>query len=473
MPAPSAPAEGTSPPRTWLAMVPLLLGILVGSLSISATTTALPAIAADLGLDGATGLWIVDAYPLALAVSLVVVARLGDAVGRRRVLVAGLAGFTVLSVAGGLAPTGAVLVAVRAGMGVCGATVLASTVAIIGVTFLPRERVVAYGLWTMAFGTGSTLGPVVGGLVVDVVGWPWILFGCAPIAALAVILAPFLVPESRAPSPPHWDAVSIVASVLALGGIVFALQHLGLEPVAAAVAGAVGIVALAVFVRRQLRADEPFLDLRPFAVPGFRHAFVRIVVAVGANAASAFLVSLHLQQVRGATATEAGLAILPQAAAVVLGGLAVPVIRRWASGPAILTAALAVQAAGLVWTATELGPPGAPLALVGLGVGAAGTVGAAQLFDSSTPDLAGTVGAIQEIAFALGSGLGIAAFGSIASFGGDAGFAIALGTAAAVSIAAAVLPAVDRGRAADTGTSGPQPADGDPGTATGGPAPGR
>lgn len=430
--------------RLWLAMLPMLLGVLIGALAISSVSTALPAIRGELTLSDIEALWLVDVYALSLAATLILAARIGDAFGRKSIILIGLSGFGVLNAIGGVATNGMVMIVVRALLGVAEAFVIAGVVATIGAKYHARERVLAYGLWTATFGVGSALGPVLGGLLAEGPGWRSLLLGSVPLAIVAVVLAIWLVPDSRSSQPPSWDVTSILSSILALGALVFALHEALAAPVVAGIAAAIAIVSLIFFVRRQRSLTEPLIDIRLFGLTDFSPAIIRIVVSSGASAASVLLVSLHLQDSRGESAAQAGLALLPQAAAIAIGGVVAPVALRWLSGKALTVLALLVQAAGLAWLGLDPAVVAWPLALVGLGFGVAATLAATTLFDATTEDQAGQVGAIQEVGFALGGGLGIAVFGIIAAVFIAGGFVIAVLAAAVVVTAAAVVPLITR-----------------------------
>lgn len=438
IPTASAPQRTTRHP--WLAMIPLLLGILIGALAISSMSTALPAIRGDLTLSDSGALWLVDIYALALAATLIIAARIGDAFGRKRIVLAGLAGFAVLNLVGGFAQDGMLLIVVRALLGVAEAFVVAGVVATIGAHYHARQRVLAYGLWTATFGAGSALGPVLGGLVTEGPGWRWLLLGSVPLAVVAGVLAIWLVPDSRSSRRPSWDILSIASSIVALGALVFALHEVLAAPLAAGVAGVVAVVTLVFFIRRQRTLAEPLIDMRLFRVPGFSPAIVRIVASSGVSTASVLLVSLHLQDARGFSAAEAGIAILPQAVAIALGGVLAPLFLRWLTSPTLTVLALVVQGAGLAWLSTGVDLVAMPLVLVGAGFGVAATLAATTLFDVTTDDDAGQVGAIQEVGFALGGGLGIAVLGTIASITGSHGFSVALLVATGAVVAAALVP---------------------------------
>lgn len=425
-------------------MVPLLLGVLIGALAISSVSTALPAVRADLSLTDTEGLWLADIYALSLAATLILAARIGDAFGRKSIVLIGLAGFAVLNVVGGLATSGLLLIVVRALLGVAEAFVIAGVVATIGAVFHARERVLAYGLWTATFGTGSALGPVLGGLLAEGPGWRWLLLGSVPLAVIAAALAVWLVPDSRSSQRPSWDVASILSSMVALGALVFALHEALAEPIAAVIAAVVAAASLVFFVRRQRRLRDPLLDMGLFRMPGFSPAIIRIVVSSGVSSSAVLLVSLHLQDARGQSAAEAGIALLPQAVAIAVGGVVAPLALRWLTSNALTVLALVLQAAGLVWLAFDPALVAVPLVLVGSGFGVAATLAAALLFEVTTTDQAGQVGAVQEVAFALGGGLGIAVFGTIAAVLVTGGFVVAVLVAAVVVAAAAVLPLMRR-----------------------------
>ncbi|WP_141651252.1 MFS transporter [Microbacterium sp. 3J1] len=449
MTLPASPSTRTRrQPHPWLAMVPLLLGILIGALAISSVSTALPAIRGDLTLSDSGALWLVDVYALSLAATLILAARIGDVFGRKRIVLIGLAGFAALNLVGGLAENGVLLIVVRALLGVAEAFVVAGVVATIGAHYQARQRVLAYGLWTATFGTGSALGPVLGGIVAEGPGWRWLLLGSVPLAVLAGVLAIWLVPDSRSSRPSSWDVLSIVSSIVALGALVFALHEVLAAPIPAAVAGVVAVVTLVYFIRRQRRLRDPLIDMRLFGVPGFSPAIVRILASSGVASASVLLVSLHLQDARGHSAAEAGIAILPQAVAIALGGVLAPVFLRWLSSPTLTVLALVVQGVGLGWLALGTDLVVFPLVLVGAGFGVAATLAATTLFDVTTEDDAGQVGAVQEVGFSLGSGLGVAVLGTVASIVGAAGFSVALIVAAVAVVAAAILPLWSRASAA-------------------------
>lgn len=440
MPHPDSAPTPTISATRWFAMIPMMLGVLIGSVTISSVTTALPAMRDDIGMTAAEGVWFLDVYPLALAATLVIAARAGDQFGRRTIMVIGLAGFAVLNLAAGFASDPLLLILTRVALGTSEAMVIASVVATIGSQFLPRERVLAYGLWTAAFGSGSAFGPVAGGLLASGPGWRWIMWGCVPLAIIALLLALWLVPNSRTSQKPHWDPISIATSILGLAGIVYALQHAASDTAPAIVVGIIGIGATVWFTRRQRRLADPLIDVGLFRNRHFAVAVIRILVVTGATAAAVYLVSVHLQESRGDSALAAGLAVLPLAAAIMVGGVLAPLGLRRMTNQSLVVATMLIQAAGLIWIAFDPVLFAVPLVLVGLGSGVVSTLAATALFDVTTADQAGQVGAIQEVGFALGNGLGVAILGTVALAVVGAGFTVALWVGGIAVAAAALFP---------------------------------
>jgi MFS transporter, DHA2 family, multidrug resistance protein len=439
-------SERRSQPETrksrWLVLVPLLLGVLGGGLAISMVNTALPRIAVGLSVSAGSQAWIVDIYPLALAVSLVPAVRLGDRYGRRRMLLSGLVAVALLNIAAALAPDGIALIACRALLGVAGATVLASVVATVGSTFRGHDLAIANGAWVTVAGTGGAVGPAAGGILTQAEGWRWV-FGCLSlVAVMAAVSAWWLMPESPARGlRARWDGVGVALSVVTVGGMVYGIQRIAPDPLAGGLFLAAGAAAAAWFVRRQRAAADPLIDLSLLGRAGLARSATQILVSAATAAACLYLVSLHLQHALGRTPLEAGVALVPQAAATALAGILAPASLRWMPAAAAVRVALVIQAAGLLALAGNGSAVFVPIALVGLGYGAVGTLATTALFEAAGPTRSAQAGAIQEIAFAFGSGAGIAVFSAVASIGARHGFLLAAAAAALLTAASAGIPA--------------------------------
>jgi DHA2 family multidrug resistance protein-like MFS transporter len=427
----------------WLVLVPLLLGVLGGGLATSMINTALPRIATDLSVSAGSQAWIVDVYPLALAVSLVPAVRLGDRYGRRRMLLSGLAVVALLNIVASLSPNGIALIACRAALGVAGAMVLASVVSTVGQTFRGHDLAVANGAWVTVVGVGGAVGPAAGGILTQAEGWRWVFRCLSLLAVLAGVAAWRLMPESPTQRlRARWDGVGVALSVVTVGGMVYGIQHLVPDPFAGGLFLAAGAAAAAWLVRRQRRTADPLIDISLLRRTGFAKSTTQILVSAATAAACLYLVSLHLQHTLGRTPLEAGVALAPQAAGTAFGGVLAPLSLRWTAAATAVRAALVVQAAGLLvlsWNGTAVF---APIALVGFGYGAVGTLATTALFEAATPSRSSQAGAIQEIAFAFGSGAGIAFFSAVAGIGPRHGFFLAIATAGLLTGTAAGIPVI-------------------------------
>lgn len=432
-------------------MIPLLAGILAASLAVSMINTALPRIADDLQLGGASRAWVVDAYPLTLAALIVVAARLGDRFGRRTALIVGVTGFGAVSAVVALLPSAPAVIVGRLVAGAFGALIVANVVSTIAAVYEGRERTVANGLWVATFGAANATGPVLGGVLTQAWGWQSVFAVCVPVALCAAVLTAWLVPQTRG-SRPTWDVPSVIASGAGLGAVVYGITHLLADRVVGALLAVAGVALLGYFIRRQARSDDPLIDVTLFRRPGFGIAFTQVLTSAATSAASVYLVSVHVQDALGRSPTAAGLTVMPQAVATVAGGLIGPRLSGVASYRTAVSTSLVVQAAGLAIAGVGLLPVG--LALVGFGFGVVGSLGVTRLLDMTPADQLSHAGALQEVAFALGSGLGIAVFDTVFRSAGSDGFAWAMAAAAAAT-GAVVLLRTRGARAATAASTAP------------------
>ncbi|MFK4083529.1 MFS transporter [Kribbella sp. NPDC020789] len=305
----------------------LVLGICCSSLFIvgldsTIVNLALPAIRAELGASVTELQWTIDAYTLVLASLLMVSGSTADRVGRRRTFQAGLVLFGIGSLLCGFAPTVELLIAFRMLQAIGGSMLNPVAMSIITNTFTdPRERAQAIGVWGGVVGLSMAVGPVVGGALVDSVGWRFIFWINVPVTLLAVVLAALFVPESRAMVPRRMDPVGQVLVVLLLGGLTYGI----IEGRAAGwgsplILGCFGLTVLAAvtLVLYEQRRDQPLLEPRFFRSAPFSGATLIAVAGFSALSGFLFLNSLYLQSVRGYSALHAGLLTLPMAAMTVV-----------------------------------------------------------------------------------------------------------------------------------------------------------
>ena len=249
----------------------------ISAIDMTIVNVALPDISEDLNAGIGELQWVLDAFLVALAGLLLVGSGLADRFGRKRVFLAGMAGFGVASCLCALAPSPAALIGARALMGAAAACVLPPALSLIAVMFPPEERAQALGVWAAVAGVGLVLGPVLGGVLVNEVGWEAVFLVNVPVAILVVPAGRAVLPESTRPGTPPIDLVGAVLSIVALGGVVFALiegPDAGWSSPGVIASGVIGVCAGVGFVRAELRRREPLFDVRALARP---------VVAAGAG----------------------------------------------------------------------------------------------------------------------------------------------------------------------------------------------
>ena len=418
---PTAVAAPRAGRRAWFALAVLMLPVLLVSVDNTVLNFALPAISSALTPTGTQLLWIVDIYPLVLAGLLVSMGSLGDRIGRRRLLLVGSIGFGVVSVAAAFAPSAELLIAARAALGFFGAMLMPSTLSLLRNIFLDRDqRRFAIAVWASGFAAGSALGPIVGGIILEHFAWGAVFLLAVPVLLPLVVLAPFLIPESKDPNPGRIDVPSILLILLTMTPLVFSIKHLaeaGFD-LLTVVSMVVGVVSGVLFIRRQLRLEHPLLDLSLFRRASFSGAVVINLLSVTALVGGLFFVSQHLQLVLGLQPLDAGLVLLPGLIVMIIAGLViVPISKRVRPG-IVVPIALVVSAVGyasIAITGGDVSALGIGLAFValGLGIGSAETVSNELVIASAPPEKAGAASGVSETAYELGAVLGTATLGTV------------------------------------------------------------
>jgi EmrB/QacA subfamily drug resistance transporter len=297
-----------------LALVAVIAGSAVVFLNATVVNVALPTLGRDLGAELADLQWVVNAYLVTLSALLLLGGTLGDRYGRRRVYVGGLGAYAAASVLCALSPSVGWLVAARALQGVAGALVTPGSLAILQASFASRDRPVAIGRWAAFGGIGAAVGPVLGGWLVDVAGWPAVFWMEVPLALGAAVLAARVVPESSDPAarerPLDLAGAGVVTVALAAGS--FALLRAG-EVLDTAVWVAVAVAVLALVAVRPIehRADAPVVPPALLRRRTFLAANAVTLVVYAALGGVFFLLVVHLQTVLGYSALQAGAASLP------------------------------------------------------------------------------------------------------------------------------------------------------------------
>lgn len=430
--------------RGWMALVVLMLPVLLVSVDNTVLSFALPDIARDLAPTSAQQLWIIDAYPLVLAGLLVTMGTLGDRFGRRRMLLIGATGFAIISGLAAFAPSAEWLIAARAGMGIFGAMLMPSTLSLLRSIFTDRDqRRFAIAVWATMFSAGAALGPIVGGVLLEHFAWGSVFLMAVPVLVPLLVLAPFLVPESRDPHPGRIDPISIALSMLTMVPIVFAIKEAAVYGFGLTIPLLViaGLVFGLLFVRRQLRLEVPMLDMRLFAQGTFTGALLVNLLSVVALVGFLFFVAQHLQLIVGLSPLESGLALVPGMLAMIISGLSVVPVAKRVSPRIVVPVALMFSVTGYVLVAVsatdaDLGLLIGAFALLGFGIGAAETVSNELILSSAPPAKAGAASAVSETAYELGAVLGTAVLGGILTSLFRTGMTLPNGVTAAVADAA-------------------------------------
>ncbi|QIG41292.1 MFS transporter [Microbacterium sp. 4R-513] len=407
--------------RGWAALVVLMLPVLLVSVDNTVLSFALPQIALDLEPSGTEQLWIIDAYPLVLASLLVTMGTLGDRFGRRRMLLIGATGFALVSGLAAFAPTAAWLIAARAAMGVFGAMLMPSTLSLLRSIFTDRDqRRLAIAIWASMFSAGSALGPIVGGFLLAHFAWGSVFLMAVPVLVPLLVLAPILVPESRDPRPGRIDPVSIALSLGTMVPIVYGIKEVAVHGISPTVVVLflVGVGFGILFVRRQLRAETPMLDMRLFRRATFTGALLVNLLSVVALVGFLFFVAQHLQLIVGLSPMEAGFALVPGLAAMIVAGLVVVPISKRFSPRVVVPGALLLSIGGYVTIALVAGSDSlvaivAAFVALGIGIGMAETVSNELILSSAPPEKAGAASAVSETAYELGAVLGTAVLGGL------------------------------------------------------------
>ncbi|RLU85054.1 MFS transporter [Streptomyces griseocarneus] len=428
--APETPRRGR-----WLALAVLVLAVLLVAVDATVLGLATPFLSEDLRPSGTQLLWIGDVYSFVIAGLLVSMGSLGDRIGRKKLLLTGALAFGAVSVLNAYASSPEMMIAARALLGVAGATLMPSTLALIRNLFTdPRERSLAIGIWGAMASAGAAVGPVVGGFLLESFWWGSVFLINLPVMAVLVLVGVKLLPESRDPSPGPWDLLSVGLSMAGIVAVVYAVKETAAYGFdwTYLLAGAAGVLIMVWFVRRQLVLPKPVLDMRLFQHRGFSGAVLADLLTILGLSGLVFFLSQFLQLVQGRTPLQAGLAELPAAVGAVTAGLlAGKAARRWsvrsvvAGGLAAI--GLALAALCLLHPDTPFTLLGTVLLVVGVGAGFSFTVTADVILSSVPKEQAGAASAVSETAYELGAALGIALLGSIVT-GVYRGFTVPAGT---------------------------------------------
>jgi EmrB/QacA subfamily drug resistance transporter len=407
--------------KRWWGLGVICTAMFISAMDMTIVNVALPDMSNDLDAGIGELQWVLDAFLVSLAGLLLVGSGLADRFGRRRVFLSGLVGFAAASVLTAASQTVGEVIAARALMGVAASCVLPPALSLLAVLFPPELRPKAVGIWSAIGGLGLALGPVVGGVLVDVAGWRWVFLVNVPFVLLAAPLGLRWLPESRRPGAPPLDVPGVALSTVALTGIVFALIEgvdAGWTSLAVLFAAAAGTAAGLAFFAIELRRTDPLFDVRVLARSRVAAGAFAILAAYIASLGMLFLLPQYVQYVQYGSALASGLELAPFGLG--LGALAAVGGRLVARfGPrVVLLAGLLTAAAGfvpLLLLSADSSP--AVLALgtgiVGCGLGLSVPPATAVIMNDLGLDKAGDGAAVNQLARQVGGALGVAIVGSV------------------------------------------------------------
>jgi EmrB/QacA subfamily drug resistance transporter len=407
----------------WAALVALCLSVVIVNVDNTILNVALPTLVRTLHATSSQLQWIVDSYAMALAGMLLVGGSLGDRFGRKKLFIFGLTIFLTGSIGAALSGSVPLLIAFRTVMGAGAALTMPSTLSIINDTFRgPRERARAISAWAGSSGLGIAIGPVAGGLLLSRFWWGSVFLVNVPIVVIAVGGAVLLVRDSKNAAADRPDPGGSALSIAGLGLLLWAIIEAPTEgwgsPVVISV-GLASVAALAAFVWWEARSDHPMLKLAFFRDRRFAIAAATECLGLFGLFGGLFVQTQFLQFKLGYSPLEAGLRILPVAAAVVVSSPFAVIAVRIAGAKVTAAVGLAAIAGGL-WQASVASTPGATygdvlpgMLIVGIGAGLLLSTATNSLVGSVPQEEAGVGSATNGVSIQVGGALGVAVIGSV------------------------------------------------------------
>jgi len=409
--------------REWLGLASLAMPTLLLSVDTSVLYLALPHLSSDLSASSTQQLWIMDIYGFMIAGFLITMGTLGDRIGRRKLLLIGAAAFGSASVLAAFSTTAGLLIAARALMGIAGATLMPSTLALISNMFLnPKQRATAISLWMSCFLVGMIIGPLIGGIMLEKFWWGSVFLLGVPVMLVLLGFGPFVLPEYKNERAGKLDLLDVFLSLAAILPFIYGFTEIAREgwKASSITSIMVGIVVGIVFVHRQLRLEHPLLDLKLFSNHAFSATLTTMLFTAVMMGAMGFFITQYLQTVVGLTPLKAGLWMIPQSLSMILGTMLAPMLTRRIQPVYVIAGGLLITVIGMALISVASGTNGFMLVIVGfvldtLGIAPTVVLGTDLVIGSAPPEKAGSAASLSETSNQLGIALGVALLGSVAS----------------------------------------------------------
>ncbi|MFI8290266.1 MFS transporter [Streptomyces sp. ms191] len=423
--APTAGQTAGGHPQRWLILGVICLAQLTVLLDNTVLSVAIPSLTSELHASTTDIQWMINAYSLVQSGLLLTAGNAADRYGRKKLLAAGLALFGLGSLAAGLAGSTAQLIAARAGMGVGGALLMTTTLAVVMQIFDDSERVKAIALWSTVASLGFAGGPLIGGVILDHFWWGMIFLVNLPVAAVALVAVLRLVPESKNPQGERPDLLGALLSTIGMTAAVYAIitgpEH-GWTSAEVLLPAALGVLVLGAFARWELRTPHPMLDMHFFRNQTFVGAVAGSILVVFGMGGSLFLLTQHLQFVLGYEPLEAGLRMAPLALTIValnLTGIGPKIVTRLGTPPTVVLG-MTLVSGGLTSIALLGGGTDGSyggmllgLLLMGGGIAVSSPAMANAIMSAIPPEKAGVGAGVNGTLAEFGNGLGVAVLGAV------------------------------------------------------------
>jgi DHA2 family multidrug resistance protein-like MFS transporter len=420
----ASPASPLATTREWIGLAVLAMPALLISMDMTVLYLALPQISADLNPSSTQQLWILDIYGFLIAGFLITMGTLGDRIGRRKLLMIGGAAFAVASTMAAYASSPEMLILTRAVLGIAGATLMPSTLALIRNMFQnDAQRTTAIAVWMSSFMIGSVIGPLVGGFMLERFWWGSVFLLAVPAMVVLLISGPILLPEYKDPNPGRLDFASVILVISAVLATIYGIKEFAKDGLAGftgvpIVALLVGLGIGVVFARRQRQLSQPLLDLTLFANAKFSASLATLSLALFAMSGVFFMLSQYLLLVVGLSPFRAGLWTLPQAGAMIVATVLTSVASRHIRPAYLMTAGVITAAIGMFILSRLDGSSDLTLVVLGqvvmsIGFGPTVILGLDMIVGAAPPERAGAASAISETSQEFGYAVGVAVLGSV------------------------------------------------------------